>query len=444
MQTISGFPYAEVQFNKDGAIHDENEAQQVLNMVTSQQVTDLFVISHGWNNNLDEARELYKGLFALVRKELNGNVPPPLRNRSFAVMGILWPSKKFEDAELIASGAAGFGGELTEEEELRQRLDSLKGVFDNPEADSRLEEAKKLLNRAQSDENAGVKLIELLRTLPAKDDKDPEDGSEKFFTLPGHELADKLSRPDVPVTTGNTSGGSAAFESGSNVRAGGEAAGFNLFGGIMSAIRKALNFTTYYQMKERAGIVGKNGAHKVLSRVREKKPGIKIHLIGHSFGGRLVTSIADGPKGGKPILPSSMTLLQAAFSHNGFAGKFDGKRDGFFRKVISENKVKGPIVITHSIKDTAVGMAYPIASKLSGDDAATFGDKDSLFGGIGRNGAQRTIEAVNDAALGPATTVYPFKAGKIYNLNSDKIILGHSDIIRPQVVHAILSAVAAP
>jgi hypothetical protein len=442
MQTISGFPYAEVQFKKDGAINDENEAQEALNMVTSQQVTDLFVISHGWNNNMEEARELYKGLFALIRKELNGNTPPALDNRKFAVLGILWPSKKFEDAALTASGAASIGQPPSEKELIRQKLDSLKGVFDNPDADARLEQAKQLLRSADKDEAAAIELIDLIRSLPEKDEIHADDGSEKFFELPGNKIAEELRRPDMPVPH-KPGGGATGFNPAVKIHDQGEAAGFNFIGGIISAVRKVLNFTTYYQMKERAGIVGKNGAYRVLMSLRDKKPDIRFHLIGHSFGGRLVTAIADGPQNSKPVLPASMTLLQAAFSHNGFAGKFDGKKDGFFRKVISENKVNGPIIITHSIQDTAVGMAYPIASKLSGDDSAAFGDANSLFGGIGRNGAQRTKEASNESALGPATTVYPFKAGKIYNLNSDKIIQGHSDIVKPQVAHAILSAVAS-
>jgi pimeloyl-ACP methyl ester carboxylesterase len=88
-------------------------------------------------------------------------------------------------------------------------------------------------------------------------------------------------------------------------------------------------------MKQRAGIVGRKGAYRVLSQIREAHQTLKIHLIGHSFGGRLVTALADGPAGMKPIIPESMTLLQAAFSHNGFASKFDGSRDGFFRKVVT-------------------------------------------------------------------------------------------------------------
>jgi hypothetical protein len=322
-------------------------------------------------------------------------------------------------------------------------LESLKGCFDNPDADARIEKAKQLVNLIRSDSDAGRELMDLIRSLPRKNEIHPDDASDQFFTIPDDTLVDILSRPDLPVATEET-GGAAAFDAsiGPSLDAGG-ALGFNIFGGITSAVRKVLNFTTYYQMKERAGVVGRNGAYQVLQKIRKAQPSIKVHLIGHSFGGRLVTALADGPQGKDPILPESMTLLQAAFSHNGFALNFDGNKDGFFRSVVSEKKVKGPVLISHTVKDLAVGIAYAVASKLSGVNAAAFGGPEDRFGGIGRNGAQSTPEAENSTPLGPVTSQYTFQAGKLYNLKADTIILGHSDIVKAEIAHAVLSAVAS-
>jgi hypothetical protein len=44
--------------------------------------------------------------------------------------------------------------------------------------------------------------------------------------------------------------------------------------------------------------------------------------------------------------------------------------------------------------------------------------------------------------LAAANTPYQFKAGHIYNLNSDAVIKDHSDICKPQVAWAMLSAIA--
>jgi hypothetical protein len=115
-----------------------------------------------------------------------------------------------------------------------------------------------------------------------------------------------------------------------------------------------------------------------------RRPDLRIHLIGHSFGARVVTAAVDGPAA---IRPSSLSLLQGAFSHNGFSERFDGEKDGFFRKVVGQSKVAGPILATHTVNDKAVGIAYAIASRLSFDNASALGDENDVYGGIGRNGA---------------------------------------------------------
>jgi hypothetical protein len=193
-------------------------------------------------------------------------------------------------------------------------------------------------------------------------------------------------------------------------------------------------------MKERAGIVGRSGVNMLIRKIQAQANGLKLHLIGHSFGGRLITAAVLGPDNQQSANVNSMTLLQAAFSHNGFAPKFDGSHDGFFRKVVSEKRVAGPIVITYTQNDKAVGLAYPLASLISGQNASGIGDKNDPFGGIGRNGAQKTPEA-SDGTLLQIGGSYQFESGKLHNLNSDEIIKGHSDICHNEVAYAILKSV---
>ena len=154
-----------------------------------------------------------------------------------------------------------------------------------------------------------------------------------------------------------------------------------------------MNFLTYYQMKERAGTVGRGGAYDVLRQVRDRCPDIGLHLVGHSFGARLVTAATAGPEGKPPLQPDSLSLLQAAFSHYGFAQHWDNVHDGAFRMVVTNHLVSGPVLITCTQNDLAVGYAYPLASLLKNQVAAGLGDKNDRFGGLGRNGAQKTPEA---------------------------------------------------
>ena len=55
MNTIKGIPYLEAQFDKSGAL--------IKTAAIPAGTTDLFVISHGWNNNETEADGLYDRFF---------------------------------------------------------------------------------------------------------------------------------------------------------------------------------------------------------------------------------------------------------------------------------------------------------------------------------------------------------------------------------------------
>jgi pimeloyl-ACP methyl ester carboxylesterase len=225
---------------------------------------------------------------------------------------------------------------------------------------------------------------------------------------------------------------------------GDRAAGFNPFTGMRSGARRLLNLLTYWKMKHRAGLIGMTGLAPSLHQFREPLPNLRLHLVGHSFGGRLMSAAARGRKSSDPNLSiASMTLLQAAFSHHGFAEDYEGGKDGFFRRVLADHRVEGPILITHTSNDAPNAWAYPLASRLAGDKAAAFlGGKNDLYGSIGRNGAQKTPEATDEELLA-TDEVYAFAPGVVHNLEASKFIGDHGDVEGLEVGHAIVSAVAA-
>jgi hypothetical protein len=147
-----------------------------------------------------------------------------------------------------------------------------------------------------------------------------------------------------------------------------------------------------------------------------------------------------GPEDKPAVLPNSLTLLQAAFSHYGFADDYREDKDGFFRPIFARKMLSGPIVVTHTVKDKAVGIAYPLASRIARQAASRLGDAGDLYGGIGRNGAQATPEAIEGELLA-AGQAYSFKSGSLYNLKADAFIGGHSDVEGMEVAHVLLSAI---
>jgi esterase/lipase superfamily enzyme len=218
--------------------------------------------------------------------------------------------------------------------------------------------------------------------------------------------------------------------------AGGAAGLGDLLNGVKAAARRIANFVTYYEMKQRAGTVGRTGLAPVLRQLRERAPAMRLHLVGHSFGGRLVTAAAHALPDRTAAV--TMALLQAAFSHNGLASRFDGKNDGAFRDVMAQARISGPIVITHTKNDRAVGIAYPLASRLSRDQAAAMGDRDDPYGGMGRNGAQHMGSEAQDGDLLAVGYSYDFAPGRVFNLKADEFIKDHGDVAGEQVAYALL------
>src|SRR5882757_9209205 len=207
MKEISKFPYFEIQFTKDGGISDQIEVKQAADGILKNKITDLFAFSHGWNNDMDEARKLYRDFFASMRVVMEKKAGK-LTGRKFAVLGILWPSKKFTDEDLIPSGAASVGG-VVEEEKIKDRIDHLKDALDTNAAKKELEEAKDLVADLENDPAAQDAFVDKLRSLLPKPKKDEEVANE-FFTLSGEEIFKKLEAPpgfdSVPEVGGGAAG----------------------------------------------------------------------------------------------------------------------------------------------------------------------------------------------------------------------------------------------
>ncbi len=437
METVQGFSFFPVEFTKDGQVFDPAQVADLLASLKQQAISDLLVLSHGWNNDMTDARALYDRFLAQFRQALDKQVVPAMAGRTYAVLGVLWPSKKFADSTLIASGAAAATSPITLAL-LAAALDQLHGTFDMPGADAALDAAKQQLPFLEDQPAAQEEFARLLRSVVPPTEQSPDvDASRAFLTLSGPELLSSLGKPLPAALLPHPS------VPGAHNGAGQQAGLGQFFGGIKAGALNLLNYTTYYQMKERAGCVGSQGLYGVLQQVRQQQPALRLHLAGHSFGGRVVTAAVAGPAGQSVLPVATLTLLQAAFSHYGLSDNYDGTNAGFFRRVLSQGAVQGPILITHSVLDSAVGTMYPLASMLAHQVGAALGDASDKYGGMGRNGAQKTPEAT-EATLLAVGAPYAFSHGKVFNLNADTIIQEHSDICHPEVVYAWQQAMALP
>ncbi len=437
-----------VEFGREGNILDGKQVQALLD--GSANATDLLVISHGWNNDEDEASALYRELLGNLSKLMPGDAG----GRRLIVMRVYWPSKRFAESDLIAGGAAAgadIGGLIAGQ--IDDLLKDFEGVAaEHPDAVKQraLQGLKALLPRLEDDDGAQEDFVRLTRLLLTPTVNDEEEVlQDSFMSSDGSEIIRKLSRPFRPrVLAGGGATSIGEADIGDWSGAGGAAGLGNFFRGVFNGAQNLLNLFTYYEMKERAGTVGRTGVLEVLRQVQARNPALRLHLCWHSFGGRLVAAVlafrsppADAAQGIR-----SVTLLQAAFSHNGFGQKYDGNHDGLFRVGFDGQRLNGPIVITHTEQDKAVGLAYPIASRLRQQVASGIGDANDPYGAIGRNGALFAKAEVDPAAtkLLPVGSAYPkFQPKRIYNLYGGTFITGHSAVRGPEVAQALKQALDA-
>ena len=428
------------RFDKDGAALNKQE------VTLPAGTTDIIVVSHGWNNTDEQAERLYTDMFSNFAAVASDQ----LQKRKIAIVGVIWPSKKFTDVvdaavgEQARGGGAGFGtNSAAADGTIKAKLDIIATMFDKKAA-KKITAAKKQIAKLESDLDARRKFVDELRGLLDESAAHEEDNSALFFKLDGSVMLEKLKMPTPLVSSGGGRGGGAAsLGAHPTTPPAGGAAGFgDIFSGIKAGAIRFLNYMAYYEMKKLAGTVGQKGVGPMLDRLADHTQ--RIHLVGHSFGGRVVTAAAAASTTDKL---QSMSLLQTAFSHNGFSKSMNG----FFRSVVDKKRVKGPILVTYTPNDRAVGVAYPVASRLSGTVASAFGDANDKFGGLGRNGAQKmepseVVPGVNRLLAVGGT--YPWQAGHFHNLESSKYIIdpnggdAHGFVTGKEVAWAISRAMA--
>jgi hypothetical protein len=453
MATIAGLPFWELTFDADGDT-DAAARDAFLAEVAGSGITDLLVFSHGWNNDHRIATALYERFFGL----LAGQLPADGRD-TVGLVGVFWPSQRWSDEPIpdfaaAPAGAGGAGGAaaaapagaggaaaavpretaVAGEPTLdKETLAQLQELF--PAAADQLAEMAQLLGTPPT-EAALDRFRDLLAEFSTRVGAGGDDGEGAGPVLPPMLADDAI--PLFERYRDTLRGLGVTFTDGT----GDGAAGLgDALHGIWQGAKEALRQATYWQMKNRAGTVGRTGLGPVLGRLP-----VRVHLVGHSFGARLVSyALAGLPAGPSPV--KSVTLLQGAFSHFAFARPlpFDAGRNGALAGMLA--RVDGPVTACFSSHDLAVGRIYPLASLAARDDSA--GARDALFrwGGMGADGAQGVqapLDPIRPAAPG---TRYRFTAGRVLNVDASEVVRAggppsgaHSDIIHPELTWLILLA----
>ncbi|MDG6079046.1 hypothetical protein E3U23_07555 [Erythrobacter litoralis] len=435
MSVIAGLPFHELHVDASGKIATPGLP------AFDNGVTDVIFLSHGWKNDHDAATKLYTDLIS----NMGSIAPQRFKSPEVAIVGIFWPAFRYRpDMTLLpiehqsddAGGVAGFSDDEIENEKLEAYA---KGFARHMGLDANHFAA--LAMRAADGGEAAESFLSDIRKILLEDSPDAEVKRQHaaLLEVPGDELLEILATGGELTVHDPASGNEETLAGFSDRRRG----GWFRLSGAKAAVASILNQATYFEMKKRAGTVGSQlGLLLKKSGLSEKR----IHLVGHSFGARVVTSVANEMPANSI---STLALLQGAFSHNGFGRQIGADLlDGHFRKVVSEKVVSGPVLVTHTHKDTAVSLFYAVASTAAGDVTAGFtgtsliGGPDDLHGGIGANGALNLDESeVVDHSVMKGGQIGLVR-GKVNNVMVDEIVSNHNDVTNREVAELVASAIS--
>jgi len=421
--------YGLISFDADGKERPEGTtlmSQQLVEKAKRDGVTNVFFFCHGWKGDLPAARDQYnRWIGAFARAPERQSAATVFPNFKPLYIGLHWPSQPWGDEELRGGSFGAPEVAMSADALLRSYLDRLG---DRPEIRRPLEI---IINEA--------------RTNVAPDELSPEVRQAYL------DLNDALGLGSAGVA-GPPDADRDAFDPEASFEAANEAGAS--FGGLnLGSLLEPLRGLSYWTMKKRARSIGEGGMHSFLKDV-QNATSARIHLMGHSFGTIVISGMLGGPNAKGPLVRpvDSVALVQGAVSLWCYANTipFKGGATGYFNPVLGDHKVSGPVIVTRSKHDSAVGVFYPLASQVKG--SASF-DPQSLpeFGAIGAFGIQGIADGIrNDLKMLAADGAYALEKGKIYNVESSQFIAkkegasgAHSDIAGPEVAHAIWAAAFA-
>ena len=415
--------YALIAFDGDGNERSDEQgvggkmSARILQDAAAAAPSHVFFFSHGWKGDVPAAIDQYNRWIKAMT-DLTADAGAMGAGFKPLWIGLHWPSLPWGDDELSGNSFSPTAPRTS---------DLLEDYVARLGGDADAVRAQLQVILAENETNAGA-----MSLRPAV-----ADAYRRLAELIGR----KAGRPGGPPDAEE-----AAFDPERAFEAGNEGGasfggGFD-FGGLLGPLRQL----SFWKMKNRARTVGEGGMHRFIASLQQALPAARFHLMGHSFGCIVVSSILGGPDG-KTALPravDSLVLVQGALSLWGYADRIpDQPGAGYFNGMIRRGAVRGPIVVTRSEHDTAVGTFYPLAARLSGSvDFAQLPE----YGAIGAFGIQGKDDVISARML-PQTGQYDFKAGKVYNLESSQFIAkmdgasgAHSDIDGPQVAHALWQA----
>jgi pimeloyl-ACP methyl ester carboxylesterase len=408
-------PYYIIPFDKKGACVGPATRAHLIESARTAGFTDIVIFSHGWNNDWSVATGRYEHfLKGYMDMRTAHDLPMPAGYKPMLV-GVFWPSTALVFGEDEKGPAIAAGDPDAMDQAVAEQLEEVAALAEDLSADD-TERLYELAQKVALDPNEALELAEILKQVYAA----PEDELGDDAPVTARALVDVWAQaqaaPDDLDDFGTVNG----------TDSDGPQAAF--IGGLLKKLdpRPVIRIATVYKMKDRAGTLGARGVGSLLRDLLTACDA-RVHLIGHSYGGKIVLSATAAGPLPRPV--ESMLLLQPAVSHLCFADQVPGTdRAGGYCSVLKQ--VNKPILSTFSSHDFPLTKTFHLAlrrKKDLGEAQIAGAEPPSVYAALGGFGPRGCGERLIDIhALNSAYDLDPDVP--IYGLRGDAAISGHGDI----------------
>lgn len=439
-----------IPFNKKGRCKGPKTRKHLMQAAKNGGFTHIYLFSHGWNNDFKTALKGYReffGHFSQVRKaqEAKGNRLPEYKP---LLVGVIWPSillvLPWERPPKIAALPADptEDPEMAQAGEIDQTVSELDEIAENLPDD----QVERFFELAGSGEDLSAEeareLAEILQPLYAASDPDDESeppSSEELVEI-WRALGDVFAAVRAPGDSGGDQPIGDVFGPAGGAADQPQAAGLDKLDP-----RNAVRAFTVWQMKDRAGKVGSTGVAPLLADLLAAAPNAKTHLIGHSYGCKVVLSATNHLPAGSDKKVASALLLQPAINGWAFAKKVADKNfSGGYRRVL--DVVDQPVRTTFSSHDMPLTKLFHLAVRRKGDlgEIKAAAGEPMLYGALGGYGPRGTPAPEGEEILMPANgSPYPDlpPETQVLALKGDQFIDGHGGVRNVNTAWALFDQV---
>ena len=448
-------PFYALRFDKFGELISPQTAEHLVNALEGGAYTDVVVCAHGWNNLWKTALANYRGFIDNLGEVHRRTGIRPEGDYLPLVIGIFWPSTSLVLPWERPPHIAGEAGDDEDPELDAWEVDDQTTVAELIAPSDRAE-FYSLTDATNLDEEQARRLATLLVNTDQTDDEDLNGQSDANVS----DLLRVWQDYEAPQATRAAPGaggvrvpaeeGQEGEDKSDNVELPDAVAA----GSFPRDPREILRLTTVRIMKDRAGKVGARGVASVLRRAIDVAPHTRFHLVGHSYGARLLLNAVSRPVKGPPLNVRSMLLLQPAVNHLCFADElpeFKGNPPGGYRAALTN--VELPILTTKSIHDHPLRKVFHHALirpkdigeiLIAGDDPPP-----SIYAalggyGPGRIAAVKTVPMTDPEGTPAPDDIYDLDIGnhEVLVLNGNDKIADHGDVVTTATAWAMLSLIA--